>query len=364
MSSGTPLDDLLTDFLNDYPSELSDKEIDAQLSASAEPKKPATGRRALPPTPPAFQKQLQLDPIGESTESAINAAFERMQVAEEDAESVDQAVKTASHGVRVLAPLLGAIARWIDPGQEPVRFESLMAQALNRVSRDSLLVTKAYGVAPAQTPPWLISQVSGQIMDLLIQAIDRNNGEILTDEDRSYLEPLLNQARASGGIAGSFYAQPSSPSLQLINALTLAASEVMSEFHAFTYFRGEASDTAEEITGFLHERVVQGTLDSMTERFSLNDNERAYFGGTLLRGAGRLLAEAWVSQKAATLELVKQLPKDERRAVLVSGYPLNAVFEEFEKAYQGLEISSASAIRALSPHRETQQSRRHAHRVA
>lgn len=350
MSKSIPLDE----YLSTQSKDLTDGELELQLATppafAHSPQRPSTYPESVARTKGAVTSLTGT--LSAESETALRAALDQMEIAAEDAETVDTAVKAASHGVKVLAPLLNAISRWIDPKRADGAIEATMGAVLNRVRKDALIVATAYGLKPSNTPPWLTSQISGQIMELLIQAIDRNNGQVIADKDSSYLAPLINLAHEADGIAGGYYGSPSTPSLQLINALTMAAADVMSEYHVFSYFRPDAAETAQVITDFLNERVLQTTLDSMTERFNFNDNERAYFGGTLLRGAGKLLADAWVSQMASTLEMVKEMPQEQRRGVLVSGYPLDAIFDEFERAYQGLEISSVSAIRALSPHRE------------
>ena len=337
---------LLDDYLKGGPDTLSDTQMDMQLTGDlfvSQPTKAAASVKDL------ASQHLEVSP---KTEQAIQQVFAQIEAAQENAEAVDQAVKTASHGVKVLAPLLNAITQWVDPKSEPIVVEEIMGKILGRVRRDSLVVAAAYGLNPADTPPWLTSQISGQIMELLITAINRNNGVVIESSDTSYLTPLINLAKEANGLAGSSYGAPSTPSLQLINALTLASAEVISEYNVFTYFHEDANQIAQMISDFLYERVVEGTLDTMTERFNLNDNERAYFGTSILRGAGKILANAWSKSASVTLQHLKELPKEVRRDAVVSGYPLDIVFEEFEKSYQGLEISSVSAIRSLSPHRE------------
>ncbi|RMN17145.1 hypothetical protein ALQ64_03129 [Pseudomonas cannabina] len=338
---------LLEEYLKGGPETLSDSQLDMQLTGEFL----GTPISSLAAAPEDLARSQT--GVSQKTEQAIHEVFAQIESAQENAEAVDQAVKTASHGVKVLAPLLNAITRWVDPKSDPAAVEVIMGKVLGRVRRDSLVVAAAYGLSPADTPPWLTSQISGQIMELLVTAIDRNNGLVIESSDTSYLAPMLNLALEANGLANSSYGAPSTPSLQLINALTLASAEVMSEYHVFSYFHENPAEIAQIISDFLFERVIETTLDAMTERFNLNDNERAYFGTSLLRGAGRILADAWSKSASLALDHLKELPKDVRRNAVVSGYPLDTVFLEFEKAYQGLEISSVSAIRSLSPHRET-----------
>lgn len=332
---GEPLDE----FLTRTEHTLSDAEMDHQLYRAAEPRDKSAERDfAANQKPPALR---------------LNELFANIEAAQEKRELVDVSVKTASHGVKVLAPLLTAVSRWIDPKADGDKIETIMGSVLARVRQDAQVVAGAYGVSADDAPPWLTSQISGQIMQVLIDAIDRNNGIVIEDRgDLAYLAPLVNLAQQAGGIEASPYANPGDPNWQLANTLMLASSAVMTEYHAFNYFHGDARLVAQQISDYLTERVVDGTLANLTERFDLNTEERAYFGCSLLKGAGRLLADAWTRNMAAITEEIKRLPFDARREVLLSGYPLDPIFEDFESMYQGLEVSSESAIRSLAPHRE------------
>lgn len=344
--------ELLEDFLRrDEAGALSEQELDQQLSAPPPPPPPS----AKAPAPPAHAPLIP--PAGEpqamqGAEAFLARAFAKAEEEHIHAETIDTAIKAASHGVKVLAPLLTAITQWVDPATQGDQLEKIMASTLQRVGSDALKVAGAFGVQPADSPAWLTSQISGQIMEILVCAIQRNNGMVLEEKNTSYLSPLINLAKQAEGISTSFYGSAHDASWQLVNALTLASAEVMTEYHVFSYFHSDPLAVSQTITDYLNERVIEGTLDGMTNRFNLNDNERGYLGNSLLRQAGRLMANAWTRNMASTLESVKEMPIEARREVLVSGYPLDQIFNDFESMYQGLEVSALSAVRSLSPQRE------------
>lgn len=344
MPKGIPLDD----YLNSTGIGLSDEEMDRQLF----PAMPEPGPRSK--STPSKQTTKSVD-----VEQLLSDAMTRIADQEEAQDAIDSSVKAASHGVKVLAPLLAAATKWANPESEPEKLNDLMGKVLGRVRSDAHLVIEAYGVSANDSPPWLTSQVSGQIMSLLVAALERNNGAILDPSDSRYLQPLINMAKSSKDISESFYNKPSDANWQLINALTMATADVMAEYHAFDYFHSDAAGVAAQISEYLDERVLQGTLTSLTERFGLKDSEQAYLGTSLIRQAGKTLAEAWASSIPQTLSVVKGLEKEQRRDLLVTGCPLDEVFNNFEKVYQGLEISALSALRTLSPGREIDQGKKH-----
>lgn len=321
-------------------SPLTDAELDRQLQQ---------GKSA-----PSSAQQLD-------AEALLSAGFARIAEGQRASDALDTSVKAAAHGVKVLAPILAAVTQWVDPESDPAGIERIMGGMLDRVRADAARVVQAYGVPAEDSPPWLNSQISGQIMSILVRAVERQNGVVLQGDKHDYLAPLINLAKQAGGIATSVYACPKDSNVQLINALMLATSEVMTEYHAFSYFHQDAALVAQQITDYLHATVIEGTLDSMTQRFKLSSDERAYLGNSLLRQAGSLLASSWESRAPHVLESVKNMPKDQRRELLVTGYPLDAVLDDFEQKYQALELSAQCAIRSLSPGREIQQQeRRHA----
>ncbi|MDU4254423.1 hypothetical protein [Pseudomonas sp.] len=330
---------LLEDYLkSDGAGALSDAELDQQLFAAPV---------AQAPTRPAAPPQQQT-----SIEDTFQNAFDAFADKAERSDSIDPAVKTASHGVKVLAPLMLAVARWIDPNESHEKIEQTMGAVLNRLRGDAERVVSAYGVTPGDAPTWLVSQVSGQLMEVLISAIERNNGSVMKGHDQRYLAPLLNLAEQAGDISSSPYAYPNDPKWSLINTLMIASSEVMAEYQNFNYFHEDASVVAQYVTEFLNERVIEGTLNDLTERWGLSESERGHLGASLLRQAGRILASAWADNVVATLELIKELPVESRREAMVGGYPLTAVIEAFENNYQGVEVSAVGALRAMAPMRE------------
>lgn len=330
---------LLDDYLKaDSAAPLTDEELDSQIFDS-KPSKPAHTSAPAPAK-------------AESVEDIFSTAFAAMADKEAHAESIDSAVKTASHGVKVLAPLMLAVGRWIDPNAGSAQIENTMGQVLNRLRTDAASVVNAYGVSADEAPTWLVSQVSGQLMEVLISAIERNNGTVMQGNDQRYLAPLLNLAHQVGDISNSPYAYPNDPQWSLINTLMVASSEVMTEYQNFSYFHEDPATVSQFVTEFLNERVIEGTLTDLTERWNLSEGERGHIGASLIRQAGRIFATAWADNVVPTLDLIKEMPKESRREAMVGGYPLTAVLESFENTYQGLEVSAVGALRAMAPMRE------------
>ncbi|CAM5448571.1 hypothetical protein SSTU70S_04755 [Stutzerimonas stutzeri] len=338
---------LLDDYLNGGTTPpLTDTELDQQLyQAQTQP--------APTPSPRPAAHAATTPKPQQDAESLLSAAFSQFQERQDAEETIDRAVKTASHGVKVLTPLVRAVSQWVDPKTQGDELERIIGTLLGRVRKDALLVAQAYGVTPEAAPPWLTSQISGQLMDILISAVERNNGVVLNEQDTSYLAPLLNLAEQAEGISASIYAQPHDTSWQLINALTVATAAVMTEYHVFSYFHPDPRPVSQLVTDYLNARVIDGSLQQLATRFNLTEGERGYLGNTLLNGAGKLLANAWTKSMGSTLQMVKEMPIDTRRDIVVSGYPLDLIFEDFEGMYQALELSAESAIRSLSPHRES-----------
>lgn len=315
---------LLDDFLSSGPESLSDAQINAQIkprSSSANP-----GKTTI---------QSKLEHIAAQAEAQ-----------EEKAEIVDRAVKTASHGVKVLAPILSALIKH-DVGD----VTEAMSKILTRVREDTAKVLAAYDLSPDDAPAWLSAQVSGQIVEAIIGTIERNNGAIIDGTD-DYLEPLLALAKTCSDIGTTPYSQPNNPDISLTVALISATSDVMAEYSNFNYFHADRSSAAQSISDLLQERVVHGTIEHFSQRWDLNDSERSYLGVSLIRQAGRLLASAWADCAIETLSNIKSLSKHQRREVLSNGYPLDSVYERFEDNYQGIEVSTEAALRSCAPMRE------------
>lgn len=339
MAKGIPLDDYLNN-----SSGMSDKELEDQLFPDLPMGSPQAAKSPSPAQPAGETGFFDFE---DKLKDFKNSSHDM------EAEVVDSAIKSASHGVKVLAPLLAAASRWLGP-EDDAKIEDIMSKVLIRLQSDTALVIEAYGVDPLEAPNWLTSQVSGQIMEVLINAIDRNNGALLDKSDTRYLKPLLNFAKEATSIGGNFYNMPSDPDLQLANNLMLATSVVMTEYHAFNYFRPDGAEIAEEISDFLNTRVIEGTLDTLTRNFGLNVSERSYLAASLLKQAGNTLANAWRDNAYETLSAVKQLPAPQRNHVALTGCSLEAVYEDFENRYQALEMAAQSAIQTRAPHREAQ----------
>ncbi|MBA1280417.1 hypothetical protein [Stutzerimonas stutzeri] len=339
---------LLDDYLKETSDSLSADELDRQLLDAPHPGAKAKTQSKAPSNSAATAKPN----TSNSAAEALDAAFDAITLNEEKKTGIDSAVKAASHGVRVLGPLMVAVNRWLDPLSESDQIEKTMGAVLQRLQSDATQVIEAYGLTRHDAPSWLVSQVSGQLMEVLVQAINRNNGTVMQSDDQRYLAPLLNLAKQTENISDSPYAHPNDPKWSLINTLIIATSEVMTEYQNFNYFHSDAAAVAQFVTDFLNERVIEGTLADLTERWGLTEQERSYLGVSLVRQAGHLLATAWAENEVMTLSNIKEMPKESRRELLLTGYPLTTVIEAFENSYQGLEISTVGALRAMSPMRE------------
>lgn len=264
---------------------------------------------------------------------------------------VDTAVRAAANGVKVLAPLLTAIVKWVPPERSD-EISGIMGAVLERVRWDSNEVVKAFGVEPDDAPVWLNSQVSGMIMPILVNAVDRNNGVVLDPNDSRYLIPILNLAKQAKDAGLAYPSQPISTEWQLIQALSSATATVLTEYHAFTYFHEDAESVAQTISDFLQDRVVYQTLADLTNQWGLNEKERAYIGCSLLAQSGNILAKCWTEQSSVALDNLKEQSREVRNNALVNGYPLDHVFDAFERVYRGVEWGQLSALRSLIPNRE------------
>jgi|TARA_Y100001934_G_scaffold283650_2_gene405167 hypothetical protein len=349
MSNGIPLDTYLNGLGS--PGGLTEQEIqeqlfpDVQLPAKSSPQAPAAGTTKPQPKP-------ETDPLAD-LENRM-AGIRTNSADDSDTDFVDSAIKSASHGVKVLAPLLAAATRLVRPEDDSSKIEDMMAKILMRLQSDTELVIQAYGVDPAEAPNWLTSQVSGQIIEVLISAIERNNGAVLDSTDVRYLKPLIHFAKDASGIGANFYKMPSDPDLQIANSLMMATSAVMTEYHSFNYFLPDAAMVAQQVSDFLNERVIEGTLETLTSNFSLNGKERSYLAASLLKQAGNILCNAWADNVAPAMSALGAMEVEERRSALIGGCSIEPVFEDFENQYQALEMAAQSAIQTRAPHREVQ----------
>lgn len=328
---------LLDDYLGQPETpQLSDEQLERQLSGPAAP-----GIAAKPVETPE-QTRARLEAlIKEKTQS----------LPDDQGGVVDAAVKNASHGVKVLAPLMAAITKWVDPEKNPEQVEQMMSAALGRIRDDALIVASAFSVEPQDAPAWLVSQIAGQLMPVMVSALERGNGPVLEGSSK-YLEPLIHLASVTQSQALPFSGNFGDPQWQLIQALSFATTNVMTEYHAFSYFHSDAAGVAQMVSDHLADRVLDQTLTEVSERWNLNDNERANLGVTLIHHAGKLLASCWAQGMDTALETLKTLPRDQQRHATANGYPLDHVFESFESLYQGIEVSVIGAMRTLAPSRE------------
>lgn len=326
---------LLDDYLNsddtlghDDGAELSGEDFDNQLLG-------ASGR-------------ADIKPSGLDVGTLLAGAFANASRAGEREEEVRSHVKMASHGVRVLGTLYSSIIKNIDPNDSDA-VTRMMGVALNTVREDAFKITRACGLEDAEVPSWLHSQVSGQVMELITGALDRNNGSFESTRKTQYLQPLIDMITndSASGISATYYANPDNPDLQLTNALMMATANVMTEYQSFTYFNADAKEVARQVTTILKERVLDETLADLTNEWGLSGSERAYLGNSMLSHAGKLMASSWSKNIVPTLEYVKTLEADERRSLVVSGYPLTVIFDDFDNFYGGLEVSAQVSLELL-----------------
>ncbi len=312
-----------------------------------------TGAHALSDDDLLKQLQRTSQSTGNGPSSGFADAFNTggKQEEESDDRGVATSIKAASHGVKVLAPLLSAVSRWTEEGDN-AQIEKIMTKALERLRSDARQVAIAFGVNAEEAPIWLTSQVSGMLMPVMISALDRNNGAMLDETESSYLEPLLALAQSTKSDDFQAPSFSNNPKWQIIEALTMATTEVMTEYAKFNYFHADAAGIAQMVSDYLSDRIITGTMDDITQRWNLNEDERCYLSMSLIKSGGKMLASCWAEGLDGVFNGVKELPKQQQREVLVTGYPLDHLFDQFERLYQGVELSAISALRALEPMRE------------
>lgn len=324
--------DLLDQYLNEDDSmgdsKLSNENFDNQLLGSAA-SEPATSG-------------------GLDVKSLLAEAFRSAGKKMEREDEVRDGIKMASHGVRVLGSLYSSIIKNVDYN-DGEQVSELMRGALALVRDDAYKITQACGIADDEVPAWLHSQVSGQVMEIITAALERNNGSLERTRKSQYLQPIIEALTKDGakGVGATFYANPDNPELQITNALMMATAAVMTEYQRFTYFNSDPKVVARQVSGLLKARVIDETLTDLSSDWGLSAQERAYIGTTLLSHAGKLMASSWSNNVLATLEYVKALDDSERKSVLVSGYPLDVVFDDFDNFYGGLEVSAQASLEML-----------------
>lgn len=346
MSKGIPLDEYLK--MQDSTATLTDEDLDQQLYDSP----PVTRRSAPSPSAPAQPAPAPEAAPAPAAKSAAQTALDNIQKAAARDDAIDTAVKAASHGVKVLSPLLTAVSKWVSPEDQAEKFDEIMGAVLARVRNDAATVLEAYGLRKGEAPPWLSAQVSGQIMEVLVGAIERNNGALLEPDDQRYLAPLIKMAHETQGILETQH-QQAPARLQLASALALATADVMGEYYSFSYFYPNPEQVSQYISDVLCDHVIDGTLEELTGRFGLSEDEVCYLGNSLLKQAGNILSAAWSRGQEATEDIVRSMNRSTRERVMIEGYPLDAIIEDFQSTYQGVEVATVSALRTLVPHRET-----------
>jgi len=316
---------------------LSDEELDAQLSAYDDDN--VTSQRTGRDRSGNFKMNAN-DVIGQ--------AFQRIEKQAERESIVNDAVKAAAHGVRVLAPILQATSLH---GASPEQANAIMGKVLRRTQSDTSKIIAAYGLEETEAPAWLSATISGQVIKIITNSLKEGNTSVLDKSDDSYIRPLIEYAEAASKLGAVAY-PTATPELEIANALMMATCHVMTEFQSFNYFHTNDAQVAADISTYFNDRIIRGTLDDLTDRFDLKPHERVYLANSLLTSAGEMMAQSWKGGVQDTIENLRGLDKKARQAVTANGYPLDKVIERFEAVYQGIELSCESAIRTLEPGRE------------
>lgn len=280
--------------------------------------------------------------------AALDKAFHDAEVENERQGAIDNSVKAAANGVKVLAPILQAVSAF---GASPEDANNLIGKLLVRAHRDTAEVIKAYGLTMQDSPEWLQAMVNGQIVKIITNGLTEGNTAMLDKPGSDYIQPMIQYAEQAAKIGVQPYPKASSE-LEITSALMMATCKVMNEYQNFNYFHTDARKIAQQVSEYFKTRVIEGTLDPLTDRFGLNPQERSYMANSLLSTAGTLMAQSWKNSVDITISNLKDLDPKARRSSTTSGYSLEAVIENFEKIYQGVELSCESAISTLNPSRE------------
>lgn len=326
---------------------LSESDLDDQLNATSEHDgfitRGATGRDAR-------------GNLAVNIEDIMAQAFLNAEKEMAGQERIDTAVKAAAHGIKILAPILQAVS---SNGATAEQAAKIMQKVLVRTNSDTKTILSAYGLNEGEAPPWLSATVSSQIVTIITNSLSQGNTAILDKPNNEYIKPLISFMKQASDI-GTRSDPSSTPQNEVTSALMLATCAVMAEYQCFNYFHSDASNMAADISTYFNDRVVRGTVDDLTARYNLNQNEQAYFAKTLLSSAANLMAAQWKDSIEDTVSHIRGLPDQERRSISANGYPLEQIIEKFEKVYLGLELSIDSAIRTMNPEREVRQSHQHA----
>src|SRR5690554_5847694 len=117
MSKGIPLDKYLE--MKGSAATLTDEDLDQQLYDSPAVPRGSNPARTVSTQPVTSQKESPAP----AAKSAAQTALENIQRAAERDEAIDTAVKAASHGVKVLSPLLTAVSKWVSPEDQTEKFD-------------------------------------------------------------------------------------------------------------------------------------------------------------------------------------------------------------------------------------------------
>lgn len=271
-------------------------------------------------------------------------------------QDTDAAIKVAAHTAKILVPLFNAIGQKSNL-HESEKIQELMSLALNKVRSDSTHVINHYGLSVEDAPAWLVSQVSGNLMQSVLKAIDDGNTTAFVGEARDYLLPLISLKDEANGLGmQSYNVFNVDPDLQLANQLAQATSAVLFSYQTHTLYHSEPKQLAMTVNNFLRERVIEHALGDVSSQWELNDKERVYLGSTLLSSAGKLLAQTWLQHAERVKESVTTMTTEQRRDVVSNGYPLDELFDDFNAKFEGVEISTLVALKELANHKQKKNS--------
>lgn len=261
--------------------------------------------------------------------------------------AVHEAIKVASHTVKVISPIIKAAMRFPETSS-PEQLNELVGQVMNKVRNDTGQVLKSLDISPSDTPDWLSAQVAGQLTGIITTAIERDNGSALEVGRLDYITPIVDYISDAQEISNSFvYGGYASPEIRMLGALGGAVSTVMMEYQAFSYYHSRPHEVANAVSEKIKTRVIDETLANYKEHYSLNDEEYCYLGVTLVHHAGQLLAGAWQNNVANTVAYMKELTPEQRRSTAANGFPLDVIFQDFENQYSGIEFSVVAALNAM-----------------
>ena len=276
----------------------------------------------------------------------VAAEAQRMRTAPE---GIDSAIRSVSHGVKVLAPILMAASREMGERKQSAALNELIQGTMTKAAGDSTQMLERSGISQGEAPIWLVSHVRGVLTQAIASSVAKDGGYQKEDGDDHYVEVLLKYGETTKGIAAPSYDhQPVvSHNLKMGDALAQATSKVMNEYQQFGYFHPNPSNVAYMVANKLRDTAYDGTLQRTKATFNLSRGESDYLGVTLVHHAGEMMANAWASNIEPCNEEMALMQPAELRSVRANGMPLDSIFDEFDSQYSGVEISIQSGLKHM-----------------